>query len=897
MRKWCSTISDYNIKNKYQPQVRSKLKVYCGTSMDASYKWYSDAKTSYVVPKIEADSNRCPLKYKHSLYQLWMQHPNIRDACCYSDSNYHITLMMKLFKFGNDFYKLIGGLKSTVAIELRNELTKLCSSSSTDQFCSIKAALDTIDVALRLPADKNTWTQTTETYRKAVLISFVILKRKFSTEYSRLVINNDDIIVQSTNIILKHIQKKEVSQLREFATYLPPNDAYLPKTATCGTNQLCIFMKTVEQVRMYLDEANLDTNPILVNGKKRLILNTAVDYREFLRQKQLDRILTVLAEQSSTSLQIANDLKEHTTTKFSELRTYFEKVETFNQQIASADIGYVNGRLEYYTRSVNRIVGKLKQDVAFLLKQAFIGVGLNIAEKIIIQAVAIAEAGNPLKWVFSGGALTDALKAAAELSNAIADLVKLTRIKSSFNKLKSTTADVATRIEKNNDFLQNVKNLINRKTVTRKQFEASKSSFVEKYTAYDPQVTKPELVEIGTIWVNVVDAICGVIDAIDTAAGSVVKNIVYKSGLCSSLKHQVEKMFSTYEEIYDFQFDLINAMAAYVRSSVALDAAKEINSEFTEVTKLNVNSGTTLTTLAMMGGLSFVSYKVHILKTVHLYCNALEYMEGGKQPSECKGVNTDVALLIANTQPVCRSETTRFYKVPTTKPSTNSSDDKLAYIDIGELYSGNEVSFKIPSSDWLIENDWIGASESNYSFYVKRFEVYLPTKTDYPQILHTTATPVLHNEVIPGSTEYTIVPNMPLVYEYSMGPSRLNCHIPKFSNPYTSCETSDVSQICEHSHSIKHHLYPSIYSQWKLSIKGGENMTVPDPATDLPLVIGIQLCKIAPYEYDEYQNAAVVEEMEQCCPSGEYRQGMKSDCMSCPANSRSALAGYYCEKD
>ena len=806
--------------------------------------------------------------------------------------------MTELFKFGNDFYSLIGGLKSTVAIDLRNEVTKLCSSSSTDQFCSIKAALDTIDVVLRLPADKNTWTQTTETYKKAAFISFAILKRKYPTIYSGFVISNeDDIIVESTNIILKHIQNKEVSQLREFATYLPPNDAYLPTTATCVGDRLCIFLKTVEQVRMYLDEANLDTNPILVNGKKRLILNTAVDYREFLRQKQLDRILTVLAEQSSTSLQIANDLKEHTTTKFSELRTYFEKVETFNQQIASADIGDINRGLDSYTRSVNRIVGKLKIDMIFLFVQAFVGVGLNIAEKVVVLAMEIAEAVNPIKWLTDGGSARDILDATADLLNAIADLVKLVRVTVTFTQLQSKTAAIAAKLERNDNFLQDVKNVINRKTVTREQFEASKSSFLEKYASYDAQITKPELVEIGTIWVNVVDAICGVVDAIDTAAGAPIKALVYGFGTCDSVKTQIAKMMSTYEEIYDYQFDLINAMAAYVRSSVALDAAKEINSEFNEVSKLNINSGTTLTTLAMMGGLSFVSYKVHILKTVHLYCNALEYMEGGKQPSECKGVNTDVALLIANTQPVCRSETTRFYKVPTTKPSTNSSDDKLAYIDIGELYSGNEVSFKIPSSDWLIENDWIGASESNYSFYVKRFEVYLPTKTDYPQILHTTATPVLHNEVIPGSTEYTIVPNMPLVYEYSMGPSRLNCHIPKFSNPYTSCETSDVSQICEHSHSIKHHLYPSIYSQWKLSIKGGENMTVPDPATDLPLVIGIQLCKIAPYEYDEYQNAAVVEEMEQCCPSGEYRQGMKSDCMSCPANSRSALAGYYCEKD
>ena len=109
-----------------------------------------------------------------------------------------------------------------------------------------------------------------------------------------------------------------------------------------------------------------------------------------------------------------------------------------------------------------------------------------------------------------------------------------------------------------------------------------------------------------------------------------------------------DEMTAIYEEIYEYQFDLIDAMAAYVRSSVALDAAKEINTEFEEVTKLNVNSGTTLTTLQMIGGLSYMTYTSHVLETVYLYCNVLEYMEGGRQPPECKGVDTDIALLIAN---------------------------------------------------------------------------------------------------------------------------------------------------------------------------------------------------------------------------------------------------------
>ena len=889
LKNWCASITDRNINNNFQSGVRSPLKVYCGDYNDTSYKYYNETEVSYVATQIEADSDRCPSPmYKNSLYQLWMQHPDIRHTCCYagSDLDYHISLMSQLFLFDVDFYSLIGGLKSTVAIGLREELVKLCSSGSTDPFCPIKAALDTIDVALRLPADKSTWTLTTETYHRAVVISFAILGKKFPTEYSVFSnINLDLIIVESTNIILKHIHNKEISQLMTYASYLPPSDAYLPATATCGTDRLCIFMKTVEQVRLYLDEAKRDTDPILVNGKKRLILNTAVDYREFLEQKQLDQTLTVLAEQSLTARQIANDIKEHTATRFTEIKAHFRKVQTFSQTIASADIGHVNEKLDHYTESIRTIAGVLKNDMAFVLTKVFASVGVNVTENIVYGAMEIAEGVNPLKQLTSDvDAILRGTDHLFQLSASMAEFVELDSISLSLNQLIFKTIEIATKIQLNSDFFLNIHYLIMRETVTKEQFEASKSSFADQYTMFTPQFMKSELVELGTIWETLIDSTCNVVDGSDSATRSVVNDGQY----CITLKPQSAKMISLFKEIYDYQFELIDAMAAYVRSSIIVDAAKMINAEF-----IGILNDTNLDTLDIFAGLSYVSYKVHILHAVNLYCNVLEYMDGGKQPSECKGVYTDVPLLIASMQSVCRSESTYFYKIPT-KPS---SDSDKAYIDIAKLFSGHEVSFKVPSSDWLVAKDWIRAGEKSSSFYVKKFEVFLPAKPDYPTKFKTMATPVLHNEVIPGSTEYIIVPNMPLVNEYSMGPSRLRCLSPKFSNPYTSCETSAVSQICEHSHSIKHHLYPSIYSQWKLSIKGGEELVVPDPATDLYVLAGIQLCKIASSDYIEYQSVTAMEEVDQCCPAGEYRPDMKSACVSCPANSLSALAGFYCEKD
>ncbi len=771
---WCSSISNRKIENNFQSKVRTSLQVYCGATTNHSFISYNHDKTSYVAPKVESDSNRCPDQYKQSLYQFWMQHPNIQGYCCYPDPKYHITLIKKLFNFDNNFYSYIGGLASTVAIELREELITLCSVDMSDSFCSLKTILDIIDVSLRLPADKSEWTDTTQTYKNAVLISFAILKRKYP-EYADIVLLDEDfeedIIIECTNIILKHIQNKQVSQLRTFATYLPPNDAYLPKSTSCRTDRLCIIMKMVEQVRMYLDEANLDTNPILVNGKKRLILNTAVDYREFLRRKQLDRIVTVLAEQQSTSIQIANDLKEHTTTKFTEIRSYFENVETFNQQIASADIGFIKGRLTKYARSATEIVTLVKKDMAALLILAFEGVGFEVAEKIVILAMTIAERANPLKWIIGDVSIKDIIEATADLANSLAKRAELGTIQTAFNNLKDTISDIAERLDVNKRFLEDVKVLVFQETATREQFEKSKSMFVAKYGEYSPQVTNNELEAVSSLWNTLIDATCDIIDGLDGSAANGIKLLVKSQAYCIDLKTHITNMTSLYDEIYDYQFDLMDAMAAYVRSSVALDAAKEISTEFTEIVDVFDNDAS-LSTLAIMGGLTYVSYQFHILQTVHLYCNVLEYMEGGNQPSECKGVHTNIALLIASTEPVCRSETTRFYPVPTRSSSSNSSNE-MAYIDIDQLFAGDEVSFKIPSSDWLVENEWIRASERSHSFYVKKFEIFLPTKIDYPHMFYTTATPVLHNEVIPGSTEYIIIPEMPLyswfnrIYHYT----------------------------------------------------------------------------------------------------------------------------------
>ena len=918
---------------------------------------------------MKADLDRCiSTSRKTSLVNFWKQHKDVRGYCCFGSSIYHITLLNNLIEFKNNFYDTIACLTSDIAVELRGELESHCSSSLTDRFCPVKAALGIIDSVALLPSDKSSWTTDTELYTKAMLVHYLILKKQHSTQFNGLKVVEQDVLYDSTNAILKYMKSKEIPKLKAFAAYLPSNDAYTSGNGSCGSDDLCIFMKIVEQVRIYLDEADLDTNPILVNGTKQLILNTEVDYREFLKQKQLDRILTVLAEQGSNSLKIAEHLKEHTANKFAELRSYFEKVETFNQQIAETNIKHIKNKINILGRDVEVAKAELQDKMTCLMAYAMAVGGLDLSSKIplamsipfvgdfsnlfnkglkrilgdlgkslgtdlnelkekcfkdvipfaneqglfnkIIKGVkkGIKGVKKGVKYAFSKirkipgvgnllkpftGNLMDVLNLGVDKASQVLPLVaKMRAIQRSFKTLTTTTAFINKRLQQNDEFLTDIENLINKDTTSRKQFEISKNNFLEKYRSFQPAVKKYQITEMAALWRKLIDASCATINSVKTLEAGVIQSRIYNKGLCNICPKLAERMITIFTSIYDFQFELISTMIEYVRSSVAIDAAKEIKTDVSAVSKIDTEKEVSLTTLAMIGGLSYMTFKTHVLQTVHQYCNVLEYMEGGEQPSECKGVQTDLALLVANTVPVCISEISHYYSIPT-QPS---EEGDTAYVNVTELFDGDDVTFQIPSAEWLYDNDWIRAEEIDYAFYVKQFKIYLPTKTTFPQRFYSTANPVSNNAVVPGSTEYIIIPRLPLVYEYTAGPSRLLCQTAKYRNPYTSCESEDITEVCQLSHLPRHHLYPSIYSKWQLSIEGGENLAVPNPSTDLSLLVNLQLCKIAP-DYYIKEEPAVLQNMEQCCSDGEFRPNITSTCESCPEGSESALSGYYCEKN
>ena len=854
---------------------------------------YNHELTATIGDKIKQDGDASPAgTSREVVYNFWKQHPVFNENCCYNSDPEKACneFMENLVQFEDNFYELVAGLNADT--QLRAELLIWCSSNPSDLFCKIQNILPLIDSVIELPSSKSDWTIETEMRQKLISVGFVVLKR---SHFPNLEIQEDNILIDATNMIINRIQNNELNLLETLSVYFPSTDYITPETS-CESDHLCLFGKITEKAMSFVDEARLNANGSIINGKRTLMINTNTDYREFLKQKQLDRILEVLTEQQYTTTEIANELKQHMNDKFSELRSYFENIETFNSEIAKADIGFIHGRLELFRERVDAIAPQLDEKMDALLKAGFKVVIQDLAENLLKTAIVVASAFNPLKSYLGGGSLGDVLDTLAKLINTIGDLVELGVVRSRLNDLKTKIEFLNHHFADSQQFLEKVKALVMKDSANRTEFQTAKTTFISKYNEFNPKVSREELVGTQTLWIGLVDAVCNVVKSTDTSLGAPFRVDVEKKGYCVDTPILIERLYTVYGEIYDFQFELITAMASYTRSLVALDASNEIKNEFVRVAGLNPDEDQTLITLSLIGGLSYITYKSHVSNTIHLYCDILEYTEGGVRPSECKGLDTDVALLLANTIPECISEThSYFYNVPT-KPAFEGDQ---AFIDIKQLFAGEWVQFQVPNSQWLVDKKWIQNYEKDFAIYVQQFEIYLPLDLGRKvKTFHTLADPILHNAVKPGGTEFIITPNVLMIHKYQMGPGQLPCKSQdRDRNPYTYCQNGG-SQVCDLSHLVERPLHPSIYSHWNLKVVGADNVTSPNPATDLNLVFGMKLCQVK-NEYSEELEEPVVNAQNQqpCCPGGQYRPNIEANCENCPPCSHSALSGYYCEKN
>ncbi len=586
---------------------------------------------------------------------------------------------------------------------------------------------------------------------------------------------------------------------------------------------------------------------------------------------------------------------------FSDLSDYFQEVEQFNLQITEADISFEAGRIKTYQGDLTTVLYEAKKT---LRQGAFAAIGLDILQKGIELTLTLIDVIVPALFG-GGGSAQDAFDATTDLLVALSNEKRAQHVKDSFKVLKSKSQTIADGLKSNSDFLETVEDIVN-SNLQGEKFQEAKSDFLLKYGEYNPAVGKSEITALGATWETLLDEACNLIENTDSLLS--IDEQTKGSKLCVDARPIVAEMVELYSEIFEFQFQLVDSLAFSMKSQNAIEAAKDMQREFNEISKLNPDADSTLITLAIVGGLSYVNYRSTILQAVTLYCNFLEYKDNFIETRQiCRGPDTDISALVNFKPRPCTSEVHEFYHDVPIKHSSTSGDE--GFMDIEKLYSGRPVYFKIPNTQWLTNRTWIFNHEREYALYVKQFEIYLPTKSGRNRKVHIRALPLV-NEKLPNTTiEYIIEPQASLSYSYTEGPSAgVNCRVAdRVIHPYMTCKETDSNTICHDTISVSRDVHPSIYARWKITLNGYEDVAPPDPANeDFSLKIGMKLCKLTntPSAFATHWNpSSSLQEAtsDGCCEDGMYKSGSYSGgdgiCKTCPVNSTATLAGYYCERN
>ena len=756
----------------------------------------------------------------------------------------------------------------------------------------------------------------------AFLLHFVMLKHNNPVEFQQVYPTTtqqvNDLIIKNLEEIFKYFGQGQIEELKAMMTLVP--DLKIIKSG-CETSwnlpsnvkkNECIFWKAIIQIHAYLKST---TSP--VSGKVQKILNTNIDYPAFLSLTEMDRILQVVQNQETALHELTqwlnSELSKTINERFQGLQSYFQKVASFNREKSHADIGYINGRLGKYSKVISSLSTQLGGKLDEILKHAIAAVSLEIAEDTIQVGLAAAVLMNPAEKLFGGSSAGDFMDRAAKLANTITTVGALIQMSKSFNKLVTKTNSISTRFNANANFLETVRGLIDsiEQGTSTVDFETKKQDFLSQYTAYDPQVEKPELAGMVTTWENLIEDSCEVILGTESALAATVKALVRTSGLCPKTKVLAQEMIATYEEIYDFQFELIEAMASYMRSATAMDAASSIATDYEELSRKADEDKGVVDELKILSQVSFISYKINIWQITEAYCDILEYKEGGARPTVCQGVNSVISSLASHVSPVCRN-------VEANKDVPTESDSDKAFMKLSALYSGKTVTFKIPSSQWLVDNRWINAQDQGSAIVVKKFEVFLPTVSTTERMVRVEAKVIGWNQHTPGKGQksYVIVPQKSFIFEYLEGhDAQCRKQSDLLKNPYGQslpevCPLNVDENNCQEI-ITKTPLFPSVYSQWQVSIAGYQSVPVPDPdpVADFRIKVGVKLCILQRQNKDKgmktkdrgkmkiAKNTKTKKKlrMETLCPDGQYWSVNSDACAPCPKGSRSALDGYYCE--
>ena len=821
---------------------------------------------------------------------------------------------------------------------------RACAGSAS-QLCETEILRSMFQAYLKnLPSH---WNQPKDRVRRASLLTWLATKIDISN--ARLLTLTQEI----TDFIFKIVEGEEnvgLMYIERFFEYLPSLKSLdfwkknAPKYPMCDDTRnrrqsRCVFSEILSTFTKY---ANFRQNKV----KSKLVLtSTKWDvYLKLLKWNTMkdastEATLTIKASLSELKQDLKNFVGTNIGERFNALAKGMKKMATFGRKIAIADSEFIISKLDLFRQRVDKYMATIQRNLVPVIAKAFekaiVDVGLK-AGRVLLAGIGMF---NPIKHLIGDTDLNEVLDRADDLAKASIDVLKAKKLQDTYWKAIGMSKEVGIYFESNKRYLDYVAKITlefvkkTDKDFEEGNFEDKSGEFLELYSGYDPTVKRGKIVQFGVLLESLADQACDLVFEDLSVGSATYAGQVVSRGDCITLPSDIAGLSEVYAELYDYQFDLMDALAESVKENLAYATANELSKEFERV-DLDINDATALSVFSMK---TFLVNRMYRMKAVFNYCNYLQYLNGGKQTDLCKeamakldDASVDKLIAFDKSGLLTCPLIPRIVYLPTTRKTDDDTDE--AFIDIKALYSGRPSVFRIPDAYWLAQNKWINPADvTNHIYQLHDMRIFLPDSADHDRLVRTKVTSASKTtKFYPGEdAERFYLADQRVnefVFGYTDDAHYTNCGTTNIRpNPSSVCrqklEEDITTDICVKTTTASKPLQPSVFSAWVIELetngKKGVSKNV-NFTTPVYLAAEITICakkvemacdvKIHGKCKDAKQEARARRNRGRCCPPKDDLdqywdrekknvRGRLGSCVACPKGSKRWRTGTFCHND
>ena len=606
-------------------------------------------------------------------------------------------------------------------------------------------------------------------------------------------------------------------------------------------------------------------------------------------------------------LSAIGQLNENLETHVRGISSYFKGIARFEEGIGNADVDFLRGKLDDFNTKYGKLQAKVKDDVEKAMIAMTSLLSIQLVEATVALVAKILAESNPIKAIFTGVDAHGVNEAAIKVADSAAQMAHGVSLFAHLKGLATNTIAIGNDLKDNQKQIKSLQNLVDRiKNRTMEELIGyDAETFVERYANYTPKVDRSRMAQNIAMWGAFKESTCNLLNGVEGIGASAGKGVANGFLLCEKLEGTIAEFDALRENIFDFQFELVDSLARVVRGNVAKRLADSIQQQ---------KNDTLFRADQLLAG--FLMTQNFMQSQAWLYCDKLEYQNEGRRVHQCSPknglfTNSELDNLVAYIDHQNYISIERTVHIPT-KPQYSGD---LGFINIYTFAREKTASFRLPRNlTWLYKFDWSLIGEP-HAPYVENFQLFLPNK-EYKsgaEKVKTSTRIVVSTDTESGSyisadPKSSVLYKLPkkqtsyvTVYQEGYRSSTCPKEIP---NPYSLC--NNLPKICHTSTNVAgDSLLPTTLSRWrvKFSVQSGEQEVewlAPNATTDLYLIAKVTLRMLPSYSSENRRSEIErpADQQDLCCEGNTYRRSLvKSECEDCPQRSTSRLGGYYCEAD